>query len=306
MNRPSNYVLAKAIRFSRTTFRQALYRLHGIVHDTVTIQTSQGRLTLSTRDDGIGAPLYRNRQYEYDSSLRAVRLLKEMGFISERNVCMLDVGANIGVISLGLILAGQIQYAIGIEPEPGNYCLLQRNVEQNGLPDQMLCLQMAVGEKSSTLSMEISPNNAGDHRIRTTLAAGATERLNESSRPTIDVMSLPLKQILERLEVHDSGMSSPSLMWIDVQGYEGYVFRGGRGVLDGGLPTVSEIWPYGILRAGMALEEFVDIVGSIWSDYWIERRQRFTRYPITVFDCYLEELGTNGVHENVIFTKGST
>jgi FkbM family methyltransferase len=303
MNRLSRYAAAEAMRLSRAVFRHALFRLHGVVHDTVTIQTNQGRLTVSTRDHGIGARLYRERQYEYDSSLRAICFLKEMGFVPQSNVCMLDVGANFGVISLGLILAGQIQRAIAIEPEPGNYCLLRRNVEQNGLSDQMLCLQLAVGDKASTLSMEISPNNRGDHRIRRTTAPGATERQNESSRQTIQVNSLPLKQILELPEIHNRAMSSPSLMWIDVQGYEGYVFKGGRSLLDGGLPTVSEIWPYGILRAGMALEESVDIVSSIWSDYWIERRQRFVRYPITVFDRYLDELGTNGYFENVIFTK---
>ena len=88
-----------------------------------------------------------------------------------------------------------------------------------------------------------------------------------------------------------------------MQGYEGYVFQGARSLLEKGLPTVSEVWPYGILRAGMSLEDFANTVGSIWTDYWIERRTRLTRYPITVFDRYLEELGTEGYFENVIFTK---
>ena len=69
-------------------------------------------------------------------------------------------------------------------------------------------------------------------------------------------------------------MSSPALIWIDVQGYEGFVYRGAGGTLAGGLPTVSEVWPYGILRAGMTLEEFCNIVNGIWSDYWVYRRQR--------------------------------
>jgi hypothetical protein len=119
------------------------------------------------------------------------------------------------------------------------------------------------------------------------------------------VKSLPLLQILELPEIHDFGLSSPSFIWIDVQGYEGYVFKGGKSLLEKGLPTVSEVWPYGILRAGMSLDDFASTVSAIWTDYWILRRDRFTRYPITVFDRYLEELGTDGHFENVIFTKRS-
>src|SRR5438477_4908957 len=110
-----------------------------------------------------------------------------------------------------------------------------------------------------------------------------------------------MSQLLELPEVRQRGLSAPSFMWVDVQGYEGYVFKGTAT----GLPTVSEIWPYGILRSGMSLEEFAKTVNTIWSDFWIERRGRFVRYPIMVFDRYLEELGTDGTG-NVIFTKKST
>ena len=40
-------ILARARRSSRSV----LYGLHGRLHDTVTIQTKQGRLTFSTRDE---------------------------------------------------------------------------------------------------------------------------------------------------------------------------------------------------------------------------------------------------------------
>ena len=58
----------------------------------------------------------------------------------------------------------------------------------------------------------------------------------------------------------------------------------------------------------MSLEEFVNLVSSIWSDYWVERRGTYIRYPITVFDRYLDEIGSSDerYYENVIFTKEST
>ena len=290
----------------RGALRGGLYRLHGCLHETITIPTEQGRLTISTRDHGIAAQLFRKRQYEYHSSLRAIRFLKAMGFVPRENATMIDIGANIGIISIGLLLADEIHSAVAIEPEPTNFDLLVRNVKQNGLAERVVCLQMAVGDAESTLTMELCPTNPGDHRIRLTPTGDATERLNESSRRTIQVRSLPLKQVLELPEVRDSAMAVPSLVWIDVQGYEGYVFAGAQDFLSSGIPAVSEIWPYGVLRAGMSLERFASIVASVWSDYWIERRKRFIRYPISVFDRYLEELGAEGYFENVIFTNAGS
>lgn len=304
MNQPCRYALKRAAGPLHGALRGGLYRLHGCFRETITIQTEQGRLTVSTRDHGIAAHLFRKRQYEYHSSLRALRFLKAMGFVPREDTTMIDIGANIGIISIGLLLTDEIRSAVAIEPEPANFDLLVKNAEQNGLSSRLVCLQMAVGDTESTLTMELSPTNPGDHRIRLTPTGDATERMDESSRRTIQVQSLPLKRILELREIRDSAMDMPSLVWIDVQGYEGYVFAGAQDFLSSGIPTVSEIWPYGILRAGMSLDRFASVVSGIWSDYWIERRERFIRYPISVFDRYLEELGTEGYFENVIFTNG--
>jgi FkbM family methyltransferase len=261
---------------------------------------------MSTRDRGIAAPLFRTQQYEYDLSRRTLHFLKTMKFIPHKDVHMLDIGANIGVISIGLLLANEIGSAVAIEPAPNNYDLLVKNVKQNGLSERMICLRMAVGDTESTLTMELSPINLGDHRVRSNPTEDAGERHDESSRRTIQVQSLPLPRILELPEIRNSGMGTPSMVWIDVQGYEGYVFAGAKDTLGSGIPTVSEIWPYGILRAGMSLDQFASVVTEIWSEYWIERRNRFICYPIAVFERYLDELGSDGHFENVIFTRSKS
>ena len=300
------YYANRGKRLSRIAFRQALYRLHGVLHDTVTSRTRQGLLTMSARHDGVSLLLYREREYEYGDSIRAIKFLKDAGFVPAHHVNMLDVGANIGMISIGLALANEVDGVVAIEPEPQNFRLLRKNVEQNRLTERILCLQMAVGDKASTLNMELSHDNTADHRIREVPTPGAPENARESLRQIIQVKSLPLTAVQGLPEVRAFGRFPPAVMWIDVQGYEGYVFQGGKSLLETGLPSVAEIWPYGILRAGMPLEDFVKIVSSIWTDYWVDRRDRFTRYPITVFDRYLEELGNDGYFENVIFTRRST
>jgi len=295
----------KAVTRLHRAFRQGLYHVIGAFSETVTVNTLQGRLTVSTRDSVIAAELFRRRYYEFDASMNAVHFLKASGFVPSENLCMLDIGANIGLISTGLLLSGQVAKSIAIEPEPGNFALLERNMAQNGLSDRAYCLQLAVGDREATLEMELSPINHGDHRVRTRPAAGAVEQEQESSRPTVAVSSLPLSRILELPEVRAFTDAPPAMLWIDVQGFEGYAFLGGKEYLAQGIPAVSEVWPYGILRAGMSLEQYIEIVSGTWSDYWVERRGRYTRYPISVLDRYLDEIGTGEHYENVIFTRGA-
>jgi FkbM family methyltransferase len=296
--------LRRAKRLSRFAVRYPLFRLHGMLSPMVTIQTLQGRLSMSTTGEGIAKSLFISRQYEYDSSLRAIRFLKATGFIPPGDICMMDIGSNIGLISTGLLLANEIQRSVAIEPEPNNFRFLTKNVEQNGLSERMRCLQVAVGEKEGTVTMELSGCDPGDHRVRATSTAEAPELQGESSRPTIQVRALTLRQVLELPDIREFA-PRPSLLWVDIQGFEGYAFNGGKELLSSGIPTVSEIMPYAILRAGMSLGEFESVVSGIWTDYWLERRERFVRYPMSVFGRYLDELGNDGYYENVIFTKGN-
>ena len=97
------------------------------------------------------------------------------------------------------------------------------------------------------------------------------------------------------------------VMWIDIQGYEGYVFKGAREFLATGIPVVSEIWPYAIARAEMTMEEFNELVTGLWTSFWVKSHRKysragFIRYPIVAFSSFLDELGPDGGYDNVIFT----
>ena len=87
-----------------------------------------------------------------------------------------------------------------------------------------------------------------------------------------------------------------------MQGYEGYAFRGAANLLTRGVPVVSEVWPYGIERAGMSLETYCEIVGGIWSTYWTEHRGKFVQHPIGELPKYAAKFGQSAKYKNVIFT----
>ncbi len=284
-------------------YNELRHRISRHLSDTVTLSTKQGTLTMATRDSVITRSMFHCKQFEFDSSCKTIDFLKRMDFVPDDDIQLLDIGANIGMIGIGLLLSGKISSVIAIEPEPLNFELLTMNVKQNKLSGKVVCLPLAVGDSETTLTMELSPENLGDHRVRLTPMMNADEKYNESQRQTIEVQSMRLPNILDLPEVVNTSLNKPSIAWIDVQGYEGYVFKGAQDFLSTGIPTVSEIWPYGILRSGMSLDQFSALVQTIWSDYWIERSGRFIRYPISVFDRYLDEINFGIYHENMIFTK---
>jgi hypothetical protein len=93
-----------------------------------------------------------------------------------------------------------------------------------------------------------------------------------------------------------------SLLWVDVQGWEGYIFLGAERLLSTGIPVASELWPYGMRRAGMSQEQFCEIAERFWSSYWVLRRGKFIQYPIQMLNVYFDELGYDGAFDNIIFT----
>jgi hypothetical protein len=107
-------------------------------------------------------------------------------------------------------------------------------------------IQAAIGRESGTVTMTLSPNNHGDHRIRAAVALNP-DRMAESTWPTIDVRC-------ERLD--DIVTERPDLVWMDVQGFDLRVLEGAPRLLSTGVPVVMEFAPYWIAQAGIGIDEF--------------------------------------------------
>jgi FkbM family methyltransferase len=285
--------LSELLRRLRNRITLYRWRLARAVGNTVTVNTRQGRLTVSTRDDVIGRLLYFEGQYQYELVQRTLKFLRDRELLPPKGQgTVLDVGANNGVTSIGMLRDGEFATAVGLEPDPANFGLLTRNVRQNMLDARYTALQFAATDKSGSLSLELSGYNWGDHRIR-------TERTGMSSemRSTVNVEGKRLDEIVPAI-------GTPDLVWVDVQGHEGRVFVGGSALFSSGVPVVSEVWPYGILRSGMTILEFCGIAGLYWSTFWVWRRcGRYIAYPIGDLPKFCEELGDGeGAGEDVIFT----
>src|SRR5438093_8415745 len=105
----------------------------------VTVDTFNGLLSFDSKDWLIGKYLYVSRSYEAKAIQDTIMLLRKEGYLSEATPgAVLDIGANIGMISIALLKHGYFRRAIAFEPAPTSYRLLVQNIHQNGLSERIL------------------------------------------------------------------------------------------------------------------------------------------------------------------------
>jgi FkbM family methyltransferase len=298
-------LLNNVARRLRQRFRKLAWAWVAQRRPQVTVATRQGRFTVYTSDRIIGRRLYACGEFELDWVNTVLPFLRDTGRLPAcGRGTVVDIGANMGVISIGMLHHAEFEKAIAIEPDPRNFQLLEHNARQNQLLlDRYLCLPCAASDHRGEAEFELSPDNYGDHRVRpASAAAGAPERFSESQRRTIRVPIERLDNLLEQLPADFT--AAIALVWIDTQGHEGWVFAGGPTLFAKAIPVVCEFWPYGILRSGMNRERFCQIVASQWGSYW--RRNggnQFVPYPTSALDTLWKELGEKRKFENILLTK---
>ena len=138
----------------------------------------------------------------------------EMGFVLHflrDEDLFVDIGANVGSYTI-LACSAVGARGVAFEPIPGTYRRLVENMRLNHLDDRVLCVNQGVGAQPGEMTFS-SDSDTTNHA----LAAG--ERLDGSV--TVQLTSLDIA-------LH--GMS-PSLIKIDVEGYESQVLEGAQQIL---------------------------------------------------------------------------
>lgn len=151
---------------------------------------------------------------------------------------LLDVGANIGLVSIPFVQRTGSR-AFAFEPAPMNFELLKRNVERHGLSNRITLFEVAAHERETAVSMRLSPDNFGDHQV-----------LPGTDSGEIEVRANSIDALLEgtRLTGHVA-------MKIDTQGCEAKVLRGARETLKQVSTLIVEYWPKGLARMGNTMAD---------------------------------------------------
>jgi len=161
----------------------------------------------------------------------------------------IDIGANIGTHLLFALSEAKFEHGIAFEMDNQNFRLLECNVILRGLSERVRLFNVALSDEAGFATMERSPTNFGDHRIRSAAACGLNPKYNESSWV---VESVETATVDGFFSANGITLGKESLIWMDTQGHEGHILRGGKILTSGdsGPFLVTEFWPYGLNRSG--------------------------------------------------------
>jgi len=162
----------------------------------------------------------------------------EYGFLQTHDLgagAVIDIGANLGVVSLIVAARDPERTIYAVEPNPHTFAALRSNVGLNGAKN-VICEECAIAEQSGVARFNADP-------LWRAMASLATADGPQSC----EVAALSLDDF-----VSTRGIRRIALLKVDVEGYETLVFRGGGRTLNDVRPAVIyfEVCPDLATRAG--------------------------------------------------------
>jgi FkbM family methyltransferase len=158
-----------------------------------------------------------------------------------RDSVMIDVGANIGLVSLYALAHRPNLRVVAIEPGPVQYGFLRKTIEFNGLSERARLFNCALSERSGT--MDFFTHTGGDQAKDGLIDTGRGSKTTKISVPVRTLDEVTLAEGLKRVD----------LIKIDTEGAELFVLRGARETLKWHRPTIVfelersnlKAYPYG-------------------------------------------------------------
>jgi FkbM family methyltransferase len=126
---------------------------------------------------------------------------------ANRSALFINVGANIGTTCLNAHHFGFRRF-IAFEPVASNFRLLTHNLAQIEADGEVRRHQQAAGSTAGRMPIHLNPNSTGRHSMVRDFAGGEE-----------DVEIVRLDDVLPR---------EPGFLWIDTEGFELEVVKGGR------------------------------------------------------------------------------
>jgi len=175
-------------------------------------------------------------------------------YIKQGMVC-LDVGANIGVMSVHLAKkVGPTGLVHCIEPVPHLFHRLQVHVERNKLQTTARLHQIALSDKTGTLPIMIADEYLPNQGMSSITNKHHSQLINDLTIESMTLDAFSDKEILDRLD----------FVKLDIQGAEPFFLQGGMITLNKFKPTLMiEISPDDLSECGITPKDLLIQIESI-------------------------------------------
>ncbi len=128
----------------------------------------------------------------------------------DHSLAFINIGANIGTTCLNAHRAG-FRDLTACEPVPSNFALLEENLRQIAATCALKLLPVALGAQAEVREIFLNPASTGRHSMVRDFGHGTT---------TVETRTLDA-----------IAPDRPGLLWIDAEGFEAEILRGGEAFL---------------------------------------------------------------------------
>jgi FkbM family methyltransferase len=212
--------------------------------------------------------------YEADT----VQFLHRLRLAQKSRGYTLDIGANIGLLSIPIALMSRAEASsaiavVSIEAVPDNCRILNENIALNNLNSEILVVETALGDFAKMIEIQVEGNLAAGE------GTGTANILPEDSNYVCVRQTLQLRTLdqLSETEVLPSGCS---VMKIDTDGYDLKVVQGGIRFLSKNRPVIfGEFSSHCMNWHNQSIKDVVDFAVDHNYDVWqrIPKTWKFTQ-----------------------------
>ena len=174
--------------------------------------------------------------------------------LSDKESCVLDVGANIGLTALAFSQICRCGQIVAFEPVPRTFQYLRQNVSESGVQNVKI-FNFALGSSEGSALMQGHPSNFACSFIADNYTIPADDHFAQR---------VPVKRLDDIFS--DLSLDRVDFMKVDVEGFELEVFAGGRETLNIYKPIVfleMNHWCLNIYRR-ISIPEFRERLAQIF------------------------------------------
>ncbi|MEW6535514.1 MAG: FkbM family methyltransferase [Candidatus Auribacterota bacterium] len=239
-------------------------------------------MVLDTKDS---LHLMRKGVYESADNRIAQSIIKQGDVI-------LDIGANIGYYTLLFAkLVGKKGKVYAFEPDPYNFSILSHNIRLNGYTNVVL-LNKAVSDENGTISLYLSEDNFGDHRISNT----------EGRTHSVQVEAIRIDDFIKQQNGAGVGVN---FIKMDIQGAEGKAIAGMRELLSYSkhATVFMEFWPAGLKACDSDPRALLDVFIKAGFHLYSRDKEAHQLVSVTPDELLKKYTFENNKFANVIASK---
>lgn len=230
--RLKRWLVERAVRDARVR-RIALNRIfsgHGTKGVLCLIPFADHDVFVDPRDDRIAYSLLTGKAWQRAHLENAFGLLRQADRLCPGGV-FVDVGGNIGLMTLYAMLSGHFSRGLVIEPDAWNLDILRRNLSHNGLSDRVDVVAAAASDRSGFMSLLRDARNLGAHSLEPGFSMSP-----EETGTAVSVE--PLDAILAGRGVQPAEVG---FVKIDVEGHEFAALAGMPELIAARVPVMIEV-----------------------------------------------------------------